>query len=409
MSNSYNTCQYAIVGAGPYGLAVASHLRAAGFDVRIFGKAMDFWHSQMPKGMKLRSPLEGSHISDPEGAFSIDRFGGAEGRVLEKSLPLEDFVAYGQWFQRAVVPDLDSRNVAGIERTGEGFRLTLDDEDRVYAQAVVIAAGIGSFANRPAPFDALPSELASHTSDRSNRDLGRFAGERVVVVGSGQSALESAALLHEAGIDVEVLVRQPQIRYLKDSGFLEWLMDLRINPFRAPGKIGPIGINWLIEHPALFTLFPRAMQDWMTRRALRPAGSSWLRPRHEGIAFRTNCHAVAASAHGERARLTLNDGTTIDADHVLLGTGYKIDIARYDFLSADVLQSVQTVNGYPVLDGGFESSVPGLHFVGTTAAYSFGPLCRFVAGTPYAAHTLTKHARRKPAPRRRAEQAASVR
>jgi cation diffusion facilitator CzcD-associated flavoprotein CzcO len=399
MSNSYNTCQYAIVGAGPYGMAVASHLRAAGMDVRIFGKVMDFWSGQMPKGMKLRSPLGGSHIADPQGACTLGRFSQATGCKLEKSLPLDDFVRYGQWFQREQLPDLDPRNIGNIERTESGYRLTLEDDDRIYARAVVIATGIGSFANVPAPFASLPREFASHTSDRCNRDLGRFAGKRVAVVGAGQSALESAALLLENGAQVDVLARPAFVRYLNDTGFIEWLMECRLYPFKAPGKIGPIGLNWLVEHPALFTLFPRRTQDLMTRRAIRPAGSSWLRHRNQGVNFLTGRHAVAASVQGDKVRVQMADGSTHEADHLLLGTGYKIDIARYSFLPPELRNAIRTVNGYPVLNGGFESSLPGLYFVGTTAAYSFGPLCRFVAGTPYVARTLAKHAQKKPTAR----------
>jgi hypothetical protein len=89
---------------------------------------------------------------------------------------------------------------------------------------------------------------------------------------------------------------------------------------------------------------------------------------------------------------------------VLLGTGYKVAIARYGFLSPPLLEAIRTVNGYPLLNKGFESSVPGLYFVGATAAYSFGPLCRFVAGTRFTAVTLTDFARKKAVPRLRAPQ-----
>ena len=389
-----NRDSFAVVGAGPYGLAVASHLRAVGADVRVFGKVMDFWHNQMPIGMKLRSPLEGSNIADPQRTLSLDRFAAAQRRQLAKALPLEDFVRYGQWFQREALPDVDSRNVVDIERNERGFGVTLDDGERLGFSAVVVATGIGSFSRRPAVFASVPSDRVSHTSDRVNRDLGRFTGQRVVVVGCGQSALESAALLHEAGAEVEVLARQSNVRFLKDNSHLEWLTDGQLNPFRAPGKIGPIGINWLIEHPHLFTLFPRRWQSWMNSRAMRPAGSSWLRPRIQNVALKTATEVVTASFCGEKVQLRLNDASDCEADHVLLGTGYQVDIARYRFLSADLLRAVRTVGGYPILNGGFESSLPGLYFVGTTAAYSFGPLCRFVAGTPFVARTLTNYVRK---------------
>jgi NADPH-dependent 2,4-dienoyl-CoA reductase/sulfur reductase-like enzyme len=256
----------------------------------------------------------------------------------------------------------------------------------------VVATGIGAFPNFPAAFAALTEELVSHTSSRANCDLGRFAGKRVAVIGGGQSALESAALLHEQGAEVEVLVRQPFIRFLKNSSWLEAMMDLPINPFQAPGKIGPIGINWLIENPRLFTSFPRSMQDRMATRAIRPAGSSWLRSRTASVTIKPGRHAISAAARGEKVLLQLNDGTETPFDHVLLGTGYRVSVSRMNFLSADLSQAVNTVKGYPVLNRGFESSVRGLYFVGASGAYSFGPLCRFVAGTPYAATALSRFA-----------------
>jgi hypothetical protein len=169
-------------------------------------------------------------------------------------------------------------------------------------------------------------------------------------------------------------------------------MDLPINPFQTPGKIGPIGINWLIENPRLFTSFPRSMQDRMATRAIRAAGSSWLRPRTAAVTITPGRHANSAAARGEKAVLQLNDGTESVFDHVLLGTGYRVSVSRMSFLPGDLSQSIRTVKGYPVLNRGFESSVRGLYFVGASGAYSFGPLCRFVAGTPYTATTLARFA-----------------
>jgi NADPH-dependent 2,4-dienoyl-CoA reductase/sulfur reductase-like enzyme len=315
---------------------------------------------------------------------------------LDRRVPLEDFVRYGQWFQRQALPDLDNRNIAQVESAGAGYRITLDDGQAFSSRNVVIATGISSFAHCPAPFAPMPVELVSHTSNRLNNDLARFAGKCVAVVGAGQSALESAALLHEAGAEVEVLMRGPRVRWLNTRHLVELLMDSKINPFKAPGKIGPIGINWLVEHPALFTLMPRNLQDGATYRAIRPAASSWLRSRTGQVTIATSRHAVNATERGGKVHLQLNDGSERTVDHVLLGTGYKIDIARYGFLSAELLQRVRTVNGYPLLNNGFESSLTGLYFAGATGAYSFGPLLRFVAGTQYAARALSRHAVRIP-------------
>src|SRR5262249_51191759 len=159
----------------------------------------------MPRGMLLRSPRHGSDIGDPQGRFRLDNFEAAHGAKLPKRVPLETFVQYGHWFQREALPDLDERSVPSVVSIGDSFLLPLDAGESFSADNVVGAAGIGACAQRPAPLADLPRDLVSHTSDRANRDLGRFAGKRVVVIGGGQSAIESAALLQENGADVSVL------------------------------------------------------------------------------------------------------------------------------------------------------------------------------------------------------------
>jgi hypothetical protein len=86
---------------------------------------------------------------------------------------------------------------------------------------------------------------------------------------------------------------------------------------------------------------------------------------------------------------------------VLLGTGYKVAISRYEFLSPELLEAVRSANGYPILNSGFESSVAGLFFIGAAAAHSFGPLCRFVAGTPFTARALTRFVKKNSSSRLR--------
>src|SRR3954471_1215293 len=206
------SCDVAIVGAGPYGLSTAAHLRGAdGIATRVFGQPMSFWKS-MPKGMLLRSTWDACHIAYPSGELTLDAYGRAIGREFANPVPLDGFLDYARWFQTTAVPDVDRRRVGMVEREGDGFRLVLRDGEVVGASRVVVAAGIESFAWRPDQFRGLPRRLVSHTSH--HRDLGRFAGKVVVVVGGGQSALESAALMREAGASVEVIARAPHLTWL---------------------------------------------------------------------------------------------------------------------------------------------------------------------------------------------------
>ena len=105
-----SACDVAIIGAGPYGLSVAAHLRAVnGLGVQIFGDPMSFWDRQMPVGMLLRSPWAGSHLSDPKGALTLDAYRQAQGNHFGAPIPLDRFIEYGTWVQEQVAPDVDRR------------------------------------------------------------------------------------------------------------------------------------------------------------------------------------------------------------------------------------------------------------------------------------------------------------
>ncbi len=385
MTGAIKKCHVTIIGAGPYGLASAAYLEAAGVEARVFGEPMSFWKNQMPVGMCLRSSWSASHIADPKQQVTLDAYCHQNGNHVSKPIPLDRFVDYGQWYQRTLVPHLERRQVARVDLDSGGFRVTLADGEEFLSRRVVVATGIGTFASRPAEFVGLPLELASHSSEQN--DLRKFKGQRVIVVGAGQSALESACLFKEAGIEVEVIGRQKSLRWvglhpkLHHLGALSWLLY-------SPRDVGPAGISRLVSMPHLFRRFPRQFQDRTAYRAIRPAGAGWLQPRLVGMPITLGRRIVSAKAKGSQLHLNLDDGTERLADHALLATGYRVDVSRYEFLSGSVSQRLETVGGYPVLKRGLESSVPGLHFLGKPAAWSFGPLLGFVSGTEFAAREL---------------------
>jgi cation diffusion facilitator CzcD-associated flavoprotein CzcO len=386
-----------ILGAGPYGLAAAAHLRQIeGLEVRIFGEPMEFWKCHMPEGMLLRSPWPASHISDPAAALTMDAFRGASSRQIPVPVPLDQFVDYGLWFQSQVVPEVDRRRVAEIRQSAEGFDLLLNDGSSCRSRRVVIAAGIGSFAVRPPQFEGLPPDSVSHASD--HRNVRSLSGKRVVVLGAGQSALESAALMHEAGAEVEVIVRSPSVHWLGWKARIQKLGPVA-KLLYSPYDIGPAGVSRIVALPNMVRYFPRNIQDGFRKRALRPAGARWLVDRCKAIPIKTNTHVTSASLKAGKVLLKLNDGTSREADKVLLGTGYHVDISRYPFLPPALSRLVDQVNGFPKLKAGFESSVPGLYFLGAPSAWTFGPLMYFVCGTDFAARNLARHFAVLPSPK----------
>jgi hypothetical protein len=377
----------AIVGAGPYGLAVGAHLRAAGVAVRQFGRTMSYWREQMPSDMLLRSSLQASSISDPNRVLRIEHYAEQSGRPVGRPIELSRFVEYGEWFQRTTAPDLDERPVALVERDGAGFTLTLEDGEQVSAARVVVAAGLFPFARRPPVFDSLPPTSISHASEHA--DLSIFAGRSVAVIGSGQSALESAALLSEHGAEVEVLARAEEVYWLgwNPNGDVR----ARIRWPKPPTDVGGRATGWIASTPSGFRLIPSARAKEIVQfRCLRPAGAGWLRPRLTEVTLSLGRGVLAAERSGEQVVLTLDDDMKRSVDHVFLGTGYDVDVRRYPFLAPQLSGELKLSAGAPVLRTGLESSIPGLHFVGASATSSFGPIMRFVVGTWYAAPAVTR-------------------
>jgi hypothetical protein len=381
-------CNVVVIGAGPYGLSAAAHLKSRGVSVRIFGKPMDFWATKMPTGMLLRSPRVASNISDPTHSFQLEGFEAASGTPAEARVKLSTFVGYGQWFQRGLIPELDQTDVEAVEPSNCGFRTMLADGTSVNSKRVVVAAGIGPFQRIPREFKELPGALLSHCY--SGTDVKAFSGKNVVVIGAGQSALESAAILNENGASVEVLVKNSELHWIGRHPRLHNLGPIS-SLLYSQHDVGPAGISKMVAAPNLMRLVPLGLRDKIRKRAVRPAGAPWLVDRLKGVTITIHKHVTEAKSGGSRAVLKLDDGSSRTADHVLLGTGYDVDISRFKFLTPRLLEMVQTLDGYPVLKPGFSCSLPGLHFIGATAARTFGPLLYFVAGTEFASKALASN------------------
>jgi len=383
------TCDIAIVGSGPYGLSTGAHLRRiAGLDVKIFGKPMDFWRNQVPEGMFMRSPLRASDLSDPDGKLTLAAYCEKNNKPISKPIPLNHFLDYTMAFQREITGAVDSRNVSRVDKDPKGFRLTLADGETLISRRVIVATGIAPFARRLPQFQGLPVSLASHSCD--SREIKRFRGKRVAVIGAGQSALESAALIQEAGGQAEVIVRSPEVHWLGWRAKLQMFGPVA-KLLYSHHDVGPAGVSRIVAFPELVKYFPRSVQNKFRTRALRPAGARWLQDRMTGVKITTGQAVASSKQVGDEVEIQLADGSVRRADHVLQGTGYRIDITRYPFLPAELTSQILSTDGFPQLSSGFESSVPGLHILGAPAAWTYGPLMYFVAGTEFAATTVARY------------------
>jgi cation diffusion facilitator CzcD-associated flavoprotein CzcO len=384
----------AIAGAGPYGLSLAAHLRAAGAEVRQFGQPMHLWRAQMPRGMFLKSQGFASNLSDPHGTHTLAAFCRATGRSYAdygQPVRLDDFVAYGDWFAGELANGLETTLVSGVAGGSGQFELKLADGQTATAKRVVLATGVEHFAYIPPVLSG--HELVRHSSTIT--DPAAFTGMRVVVIGRGQSALESAALLSENGAAVEVITRSPAVAWNTPP----------LPPDRPLGKrlrepeagLGSGWSTWFYSnYPGLFRHLPEQMRIYRSRTALGPAGAAWLRPRIEGrVPVRTSerIHQVRDSADGVALGLVSRHGerSEVRADYVIAATGYRPDLERLAFLDDALRARIRTVASTAAVDAAYQTSVDGLYLIGPAVAPVFGPVMRFVYGTAHAARTVTRH------------------
>lgn len=385
----------AIIGAGPYGLSVAAYLRHRGIRFRIFGRPMDSWLAHMPKGMMLKSDGFASNIYDPDSAFTLEKFCAERGiEYADTGIPvhLETFTAYGLAFRNRMVPELEDKLVVGVDRLQEGFFLHLEDGETVKSRKVVLAVGITHFEYVPENLSKLPADLLSHSA--RHHDLEKFKNRSVVVIGAGASALDLAGLLHEAGADVQLVSRRETLNFhSKPTGKpRSWWQQIR----HPQSGLGPgMRSRFYSDLPMLYHHLPERIRLDVVRRALGPSGGWFIRDKVEGkVPLSLGYTPESCEAQNGKVRLRLRgkDGSKRElvAEHVIAATGYRVSIERLKFLNADIRARIKTVNDSPVLSSTFESSVPGLYFVGVSAANSFGPVMRFAYGAGFAARTLTR-------------------
>ncbi|MCT9107979.1 FAD-dependent oxidoreductase [Streptomyces mirabilis] len=389
----------AVIGAGPFGLSTAAHLRARGIPVRVFGEPMVSWRDHMPEGMLLKSTPVASSLDAPQPGHTIANYCDAAGirRLVtdEDIIPVETFIAYGEWFQQKLVPELERVRVVSVDRRGsEGFELKLDSGESFTARAVVVATGLSGLAHLPPELDGAaadgptPTGPVSHSSQ--HHDLTRFSGKELIVVGAGQSALETAALAAEAGAQVRVVSRG---RGRVAFGAPPWKQP-KLRPESPFGRAWSLWALSYYPHP--YRYLPGEARHYLVRRVLGPLGAWWLRDRFEGkVEVSEVSGIVRADVSDGRPVLSVQTlggrAEELAADHVIAATGYRVDIAAMDFLGHELRTALAVSRGTPKLGAGYCSSVPGLYFTGLPAAASYGPVMRFVCGTEFASPRLAKH------------------
>jgi thioredoxin reductase len=358
---------------------------------------MQAWREQMPAGMVLKSTPKASTISAPHPGCTLPDFCLATGEErLEtdfQTVPIETFVRYGMWFTERFVPDVEQVRVVSVDRMDAfepAYHVKLDSGEEIRARAVVVATGLTGFEHLPRALAAAvpegPSASGPISHASQHADLTGFAGRRVIVVGAGAYALESATLLHEAGASASVLARGEAV------GFGDPPTN---GPHWKPNS--PLGRAWSLyaftRHTSMFRYLPAGTRAYLVRNVLGPKGAWWLRERFVDRVPVHMCQRIVGADVQNRevtVRVRDHDGriSELTADHVLAGTGYRVDLNALGYLDSGLRSVLKRTGGSPRLDRSLASSLPGLYFTGLAAAATFGPSLRFVCGTDFASPTI---------------------
>jgi cation diffusion facilitator CzcD-associated flavoprotein CzcO len=386
-----------IIGAGPYGLSLASHLRHSGQSMRVFGAPMHSWSHHMPRGMHLKSEGFASDLYDPEARLTLKAYC-AENSIpyadIGLPVPIATFIDYGREFQRRYVPELENVQIVSLTQSPGYFELATETGEVVRARRVVVAAGIVNFAYLPPQLSAIPRSMLSHSSQHS--DLGGFKGRKVAVLGAGASAVDIAALLRQVGADVELIARRQAIQFHDPPVEPRPLLQ------RIKAPRSGLGTGWrsrmCTDAPLVFHRLPQALRVKVVEKHLGPAPGWFVRDAVVGqIPMHLGATLTGARAQGERACLVLQQpgrpDTQVEVDHVIAATGYRAAASRLTFIHDSIQSRLSKAEEAPALNRHFESSVPGLYFIGAAAANSFGPLLRFAFGARFAARRVAARLR----------------
>ena len=357
-----------IVGAGPFGLALAAEAQARRIDHLLVGKPMEFWEKHMPDGMYLRSACDW-HL-DPRNDATIERFLAEQGLTpaAVEPLSLAFYLTYVQWFQAQKQIVALPLYVDKLDITEDGrFVAWLEDGSRIDARAVVVAVGFKYFKYLPpALVSLLPAGRYAHTCDLV--EFAPLRGKRCLILGGRQSAFEWAALLHEAGAAAVHIVHRHASPAFAEADW-SW-----VNPL----------VENMVEHPGWFRTLPQADKDAVSRRLWaegRLKVEPWLEQRVmvDGVTVwpETELAHTEVTAQGD-ILVTFTSGATVVVDDIVLATGYKVAIDQVPFLAqGNLLPQLATHNGFPMLDEHFQTNVPGLFVTSMAAGQDFGPFFGF--------------------------------
>ncbi len=325
----------------------------------------------MPQGMFLRSGPDW-HL-DAAGVHTFEAFLRDQEIALRDvdPIPVSVFLDYATWFQSNKGIVVRENFVTQLTRKGTDFEVHLDSGERITAETVVAAPGIRHFQQLPRWADSLSPRVGAHTCDLV--DFEALRGARVLIVGGRQSAYEWAALIGEQGAErIDIVHRHDVPRFERVS----W-------------KFVDDYVDSMLAVRGWWRALSHSERERITRQfweAGRLTLEWWLIPRLAGDRFhRWPGTSVIDINEGTRGAVAeLSNGERLVVDRVVFATGYTANLPNVPFLGG-VADEIDLIDGFPVLDAAFQSSVHGLYVTGFAATRDFGPFLGFTKACPAAA------------------------
>jgi FAD-dependent urate hydroxylase len=365
-----------VIGAGPYGLATAARAIEHGIETTVVGEPMSFWKKHMPKGMCLRSGPDW-HL-DAAGVHTFEAYLEEKGIEADKvdPVPISVFLDYTAWFQDNKGLVARTNLVSQLTHNGKTFEALLSDGERITAEAVVVAPGIRHFQQLPPWADSVSPEVAAHTVDAV--DFEDLRGARVLIVGGRQSAYEWAALIGEHGAERIDIVHRHDVPLFE----------------RVSWKFVDEYVDSMLVVPGWWRALPQSERERIARQFWEVGRLSlewWLIPRLASGQFHrwpgTSVTSVTERAGAVEA--DLSNGEHLSVDRIIFATGYKADLPNVPYLHG-LIDKVDLIDGFPVLDEAFQSSISGLYMTGFAATRDFGPFLGFTKACPAAATLIVE-------------------
>jgi len=353
-----------IIGAGPFGLSMSAYCIQNNIHYLVVGKTMDFWKSNMPEGMHLRSGYDW-HL-DPACIDTFEKF--MELRDLDKKdfnpIPLELYLDYAEWFknQKLINPINSIVSELIYNDDKKQFSAKLENGEEIISKNVLLALGFKYFKNIPSEFIKIfPEGKFTHTCDIANFD--RFKNKKCLIIGGRMSAFESAALLNEAeSSEVYISYRHGTPEFAESEW--EWVTPL---------------LDKMADNPEWYRGLDQAEKEKIGKRFYREGRlkmEPWLRPRldKDTITLLPNTEVVECrKLSTDKLEISINSGKRIIADHIIMATGYKVNMLNIPFLrNGNISKKLKLKNGYPELDNNLQTNIPGLYSTSISATQDFG-------------------------------------